>query len=74
MFFVVFGFMVIGIKSCSDFIVLVFKMFVYICEVDFMFVSLFSYNDMYVESILVILDCISYQCYYFSLFNKLKLL
>lgn len=60
MFFVVFGFMVIGIKSCSDFIVLVFKMFVYICEVDFMFVSLFSYNDMYVyiESILVILYCI----------------
>lgn len=55
MFFVVFGFLVIGIKSCSDFIVLVFKMFVYICEVDFMFVSLFSYNDMYVESILVIL-------------------
>lgn len=58
MFFVVFGFLVIGIKSCSDFIVLVLKMFVYICEVDFMFVSLFSYNDMYVESILVILDCI----------------
>lgn len=60
MFFVVFGFLVIGIKSCSDFIVLVFKMFVYICEVDFMFVSLFSYNDMYVyiESILVILYCI----------------
>lgn len=58
MFFVVFGFMVIGIKSCSDFIVLVLKMFVYICEVDFMFVSLFSYNDMYVESILVILYCI----------------
>lgn len=60
MFFVVFGFMVIGIKSCSDFIVLVFMMFVYICEVDFMFVSLFSYNDMYVyiESILVILYCI----------------
>lgn len=58
MFFVVFGFMVIGIKSCSDFIVLVLKMFVYICEVDFMFVSLFSYNDMYVDSILVILDCI----------------
>lgn len=60
MFFVVFGFMVIGIKSCSDFIVLVFKMFVYICEVDFMFVSLFSYNDMYVyiESILVIIYCI----------------
>lgn len=58
MFFVVFGFLVIGIKSCSDFIVLVLKMFVYICEVDFMFVSLFSYNDMYVDSILVILDCI----------------
>lgn len=58
MFFVVFGFLVIGIKSCSDFIVLVLKMFVYICEVDFMFVSLFSYNDMYVESILVILCCI----------------
>lgn len=60
MFFVVFGFLVIGIKSCSDFIVLVLKMFVYICEVDFMFVSLFSYNDMYVyiESILVILYCI----------------
>lgn len=60
MFFVVFGFLVIGIKSCSDFIVLVFKMFVYICEVDFMFVSLFSYNDMYVyiESILVIIYCI----------------
>lgn len=58
MFFVVFGFLVIGIKSCSDFIVLVLKMFVYICEVDFMFVSLFSYNDKYVESILVILYCI----------------
>lgn len=58
MFFVVFGFLVIGFKSCSDFIVLVLKMFVYICEVDFMFVSLFSYNDMYVESILVILYCI----------------